>query len=84
MSLPSEAGRIVQKYGLAVSDDGFDWRRSSDEVIQPSTIDANSFWYTELLFAEDTYFLFVEAGKSGEKEAYLATHQDPIRPVAIP
>ncbi len=69
---------ITQKYGLAVSADGLDWRRSSGEVIKPSTIDTAEFWYTELLLVEDTYFLFVEAGRGGETEVFLATHQGPI------
>jgi hypothetical protein len=71
---------ITQKYGIAVSDDGLTWRRSSGEVIKPSTIDAAAFWYTELLFADGTYFLFVEAGKSGETQVYLATRSGPITP----
>jgi predicted GH43/DUF377 family glycosyl hydrolase len=71
---------ITQKYGIAVSDDGLTWRRSSGEVIKPSTIDAAAFWYTELLFADGTYFLFVEAGKGGETQVYLATHSGPITP----
>ena len=69
---------ITQKYGLAVSDDGLNWRRSNGEVINPSTIDTETFWYTELLLAEDTYFLFVEATRGDETEVYLATHQGPI------
>lgn len=69
---------ITQKYGLAVSDDGLNWRRSNSEVINPSTIDTAAFWYTELLLAEDTYFLFVEATRGAETEVYLATHQGPI------
>jgi hypothetical protein len=69
---------ITQKYGLAVSTDGLNWRRSTGEVITPSTIDAAAFFFTELIHAEDTYFLLVEAGKSGETEVYLATHTGPI------
>ncbi|MGZ5382386.1 MAG: hypothetical protein ACXWH0_00170 [Acidimicrobiia bacterium] len=69
---------ITQKYGLAVSPDGLQWRRSSGEVINPGTIDAAAFWFTELLYAEDTYFLFVEAMRGQETEVYLATHQGRI------
>lgn len=69
---------ITQKYGMAVSPDGLDWRRSAGEVIRPSTIDAAAFWYTELVYAEGTYFLFVEAARSGETEVYLATHTGSI------
>jgi hypothetical protein len=69
---------ITQKYGLAVSPDGLDWRRSTGEVIKPSTIDTAAFFYTELVHAEDTYFLLVEASKAGETEVYLATHTGPI------
>ena len=69
---------INQKYGLAVSDDGLEWRRSSGEVITPGTIDTAAFWYTELLFAEGSYFLFVEAARGNETEVYLATHQGPL------
>ena len=43
-----------------------------------ATIDTSAFWYTELLSAEGTYFLFVEAGRGGETEVYLATHEGPI------
>lgn len=71
---------ITQKYGLAVSPDGLDWRRSTGEVIRPSTIDTAAFWFTELVYAEGTYFVFVEASKAGETEVYLATHTGPITP----
>jgi len=69
---------ISQKYGLAVSDDGLAWRRSVGEVIRPSTIDTQAFWFTELVYAEDTYYLFVEASRGNETEVYLATYQGPI------
>lgn len=69
---------ITQKYGLAVSDDGLTWRRSNGEVINPSTIDTAAFWFTELVFAQGTYFLFVEATTGSETEVYLATHQGPL------
>lgn len=69
---------ITQKHGLAVSDDGLHWRRSSGEVIKPSMINTAAFWYTELLFAEGTYFLFVEATRGNETEVYLATHMGPL------
>ncbi len=66
---------ISQKYGLAVSADGLEWRRSFGEVIRPGTIDTAAFWFAGLLHAEDTYFLFVEAARGQETEVYLATHQ---------
>jgi predicted GH43/DUF377 family glycosyl hydrolase len=69
---------ITQKYGLAVSSDGRNWRRSTGEVVRPSTIDTAAFWYTELVYAEGTYFLFVEASRSGETEVYMATYTGPL------
>lgn len=65
---------IRQKVGLAVSDDGLNWRRSRGAVIDAADAGGSAIWWTELAHDGDRYYLFIELGTGTVTEVYLATH----------
>ena len=66
--------------GLATSDDGIHWNRSSlNPVFIPSDIPgAAYFWFHNALFISDTYFIFIEGDINQTTQIYLATYEGEI------
>jgi predicted GH43/DUF377 family glycosyl hydrolase len=65
-------GRGNMRLGVAVSDDGLNWRRYGDTpTFAPTDVtdNTNGFWFTALEYVDDTYYLYVESdgGKSGTR-----------------
>lgn len=69
--------RLSQRHGIAISQDGTNWVRTADAIFDARDFasNANMIWFTELVYANDTYFVYVELGKSNETEVYVATYQ---------
>ncbi len=71
------------EHGLAVSEDGVHWRRP---FVGPSFSAADTpggmhIWYTNLVYADGTYYLFYELAKdanSGRTKVYVAVGDEPI------
>lgn len=61
----------------ARSDDGIHWQTVSDEPVWTrTTIPAsNGFWFTGLVFHEDTYYLYIEGGQGRHTNIFVATHE---------
>ena len=70
--------QLVRKTGLAISDDGLEWRRSLGPVVSTGALRAEAFWFTELVAFEDRYLLFVEVQVDGETNVHLATATSPL------
>lgn len=66
--------------GVATSTDGLQWERSAhNPVLTPKAVaGAQYFWFTNVLFQANTYFLFWEVDINQSTEIYLATHLGPI------
>lgn len=75
-SVNGSGGRL----GYAISPDGVNWDRSEGPILEASDVPGGrAIWYTDLLYHDDTYFLFFELGTGGETEVYLATQQGPLQ-----
>ena len=72
----------IMKLGLATSDDGIHWERSPlNPILEPSDVNgAQYFWFTNVVFQDDTYYLFWEVDKKQSTEIYLATHEGSVIP----
>jgi hypothetical protein len=66
---------LNQGHGLAFSVDGTEWARSETVIFQPGNVQSTGLriWYTELEYALDTYYIFLELGSGGETEIFVAT-----------
>jgi hypothetical protein len=63
--------------GYATSTDGVHWERPIvNPVLTAQAVKGGrSFWFTNVVYYEDTYFLYWEVEKSLSTEIYLATHK---------
>lgn len=62
--------------GYAVSQDGVEWRRAAQPILDFSMVPGGrAIWFSAMAHAEDTYFLYFELGTGGETEVYVATHE---------
>ena len=69
------------KHGLAISQDGLTWTRTDGPVIDAAALNGGAIWYTELLYQDGIYFIFLELGKAGRgTEVYLTTHSGSLNP----
>lgn len=73
---------LQQGHGLAYSKDGAEWQRSETVVFRPGNVTSSgqNIWYTELEYALDTYYIFLELGTGGETEIYVATFDKSLLP----
>jgi len=71
---------LIMKLGVATGKDGIHWDRSPlNPLLKPSDVSgAQYFWFTNLVYHDDSYFLFWEVDKRQSTEIYLATHKDGI------
>lgn len=71
---------LFQDHGLAFSLDGENWTRSQTSIF--AARDANergrNIWFTELTYADGTYFIQFELGTSNMTEIYIATFEGAI------
>jgi predicted GH43/DUF377 family glycosyl hydrolase len=65
------------KLGIATSTDGIHWDKfAQNPVIEPSEVSEAGYWFTGLLYQDDTYFLFIEKPTNDAGTAvFLATHK---------
>ena len=70
------------KYGVAFGSDGIHWERSAlNPIFEPNDVPKTSlFWFTNILFQNGTYFLFVEVDMQQTTEIYLLTHTGELTP----
>jgi predicted GH43/DUF377 family glycosyl hydrolase len=70
------------KYGVAFSSDGIQWERSDQSpLFKPNDVPKSSqFWFTNILFQNNTYFFFVEVDMRQSTEIYLLTHAGELKP----
>lgn len=70
---------LFQEHGLAFSPDGVEWIRSETEVFKAGEVkpQGRNIWYTELVYALDRYFIYLELGTGGKTEIYVAEF-DPL------
>ncbi len=69
------------KHGLAISPDGLNWVRTDGPVVDAAAAGGRDIWYTELLYQDGTYFIFLELGiPSVGTEVYLATRTGSLTP----
>ncbi len=63
--------------GYTTSKDGIHWTYDPKTVIwKPTDIPkSNGFWYTALVYHDDTYYLYVEGGIGQHTQIYAATHK---------
>jgi predicted GH43/DUF377 family glycosyl hydrolase len=78
----SETRGPTMKLGLATSQDGIHWERHAhNPLFEPTEVrGSRQFYFTNAIFQDDVYYLFVESGIGGITEIYLATHQGAILP----
>lgn len=71
---------INNKFGLAISEDGVDWTRTDAEIFAPSDFrsSAPNIWFSELVYTQGTYFVYVELQLGGNTEIYVATVDEPL------
>jgi predicted GH43/DUF377 family glycosyl hydrolase len=66
---------VTSTIGYAVSQDGLDWQRAPEPVLQFGDVPGGrAIWFSALAYHDGTYFLFFELGTGGQTEVYLATH----------
>lgn len=71
---------LFQRHGLAYSVDGTEWIRSEDVIFEPRDVRSGgqNIWFTELEYALDTYYIYLELGTGSETEIYVATFDKSI------
>ena len=69
--------RLTQRHGIAISQDGTNWIRTDDAIFDARdfSTSAGMIWFTELVYANGTYFVYAELGKNNETEVYAATYR---------
>lgn len=61
--------------GYALSDDGISWQ-SGEPVWQRDTIPrSNGFWFVDAVYHDGTYYLYIEGGRGGGTDIYVATYE---------
>jgi predicted GH43/DUF377 family glycosyl hydrolase len=70
-------GRGGMRLHYAMSDDGIHWETRSEEPIwTPDSIpNSSGFWFTALVYHDDTYYLYVEGARRNFTSIYAATHE---------
>jgi predicted GH43/DUF377 family glycosyl hydrolase len=70
----SLVGRGNMQLGLAFSEDGINWMRAEDPIFWNKTDipRTSGFWYTALAYHDDTFYLYIEAGRAST-DIYAAT-----------
>ncbi len=72
---PSVNGANME-LGYAISEDGINWERVTEPIFDYTRVSGGrAIWFTELLYHDNTYYLFFELGTGGNTEVYLATHR---------
>jgi predicted GH43/DUF377 family glycosyl hydrolase len=77
-----QAGISVELRGLAISNDGIDWEKYSENPIfnkDAFPIPNAKTWDTNLLYHDDTYYYFMELGGLDGTDLYLTTHASSLR-----
>ena len=71
---------INNNFGLAVSTDGVEWTRSDSKLFDSRDVRAGSsnMWFSELAYAQGTYFVYVELQQGGNTDIYVATMEEPL------
>jgi predicted GH43/DUF377 family glycosyl hydrolase len=71
---------VSMALGLATSDDGIHWDKSSlNPVFIPKEIPKSyQFWFHSAVFMNDTYFIFIEGDINQATQIYLATFEGAI------
>ena len=73
---------VNNRHGLAVSMDGVEWVRTDAPIFFPRDVrsGAGNIWFAELAYADGVYYIYVELGRSGNTEIYVATIDSPLEP----
>ena len=73
---------VTNRHGLAVSSDGIAWIRTDAPIFLPRDVrtGAGNIWFAELAFADGVFYVYVELGRSGNTEIYVATINAPLNP----
>lgn len=71
---------VNNRHGLAVSSDGINWVRSDAPVFDARDVrtGGQNIWFAELVYANGSYFLYVELGRGSNTEVYAATFSEPL------
>jgi hypothetical protein len=76
---PRQAGKMG--LGYATSADGIHWTRfSHNPVLMAKDIKQLNFWFTDLLYHDNTVFLFWEVENKGHTDIHLAIHRGAVEP----
>lgn len=74
--------------GYATSTDGIHWLRyANNPVLRPSAVaSSQGFWYTNMVYHNNTYFITWEVGRNQTTDIFLATYTGslPAGSVAVP
>jgi predicted GH43/DUF377 family glycosyl hydrolase len=75
-----DANGGVMALGLATSEDGIHWNKSSlNPAFLPTEIKrAHQFWFQDAVLVNGTYFLFIEGDINQKTQIYLATYEGVI------
>ncbi|MFK7800700.1 MAG: hypothetical protein AB8G95_03615 [Anaerolineae bacterium] len=73
---------LFQEHGLAFSQNGSDWVRSATELFKARDVQSRgqNIWFTELVYALDRFYLYVELGASNKTEIYVAEFDQTLFP----
>ena len=77
-----QAGTSVEMRGLAISNDGVQWEKYSENPIfnkDAFPIPNAKTWDTNLLYHDDAYYYFMEIGTLSGTDLYLTKHQGTLR-----
>ncbi len=71
---------VNNRHGIAVSSDGIEWTRSSSPLFKPSEVRSggNNIWFSGLVYAQDSYFVYVEVGKGNNTDIFVTTLAEPL------
>jgi len=75
-------GGPIEKRGLALSEDGIDWKTYSSNPIfttESFPIRRAKTWDTNLLYQDGKYYYFMEIGTLSGTNLYLTTHEGTLR-----
>ncbi len=67
--------------GYALSTDGIHWTRASQNpILTVKAIDGgHGLWFTNLVYHDNTYYLYFELGKGASTDIYVATHKGRLK-----